>query len=130
MGRLRVDRLAGPPAELVTGAGELVAARCYRAGSAVGRRVGVLGAPHRAPDEALWLEPCASVHGLGLRARIGCAFLADDGTVLRVVDPLPRGGMAAARGAHAVVECAAGRLAALPAGTRLALRSSPAVSRT
>jgi hypothetical protein len=92
--------------------------------------VGLLGTPDLAPDEALWLEPCSSVHGLGLRARIGCAFLADDGTVLRVVDPLPRGGLAAARGARAVVECAAGRLAALPPGARLILRPATAVSRT
>ena len=130
MGRLRVDRLAGPPAELVTDAGELVAARCYRAGSNLGRLVGLLGTPDLAPDEALWLEPCASVHGLGLRARIGCAFLDADGTVIRVVDPLPRGGLASARGARAAVECAAGRLAALPPGARLALRATTAVSRT
>ena len=130
MGRLRVDRLAGPPAELATCAGELVAARCYRAVSPTGRLVGLLGTPDLASDEALWFEPCSSVHGFGLRARIGCAFLDGDGTVLRVVDPLPRGGVAGVRGARAVVECAAGRLAALPPGTRLTLRPTTPVFRT
>src|SRR5205809_382632 len=64
-----------------------------------------------------------SAHGgvARLRARIGCVFLARDGSVLRVVDPLPRGRVASARGAHAVVECAAGRLAGVAAGARLRL---------
>lgn len=130
MDRLRVDRLSGPPAPLLTDAGALVAARCYRARSAWARLVGLLGTPDLAGDEALWLEPCAGVHALGLRARIGCAFLAADGTVLRVVDPLPRGGMAARRGARATVECAAGRLAGVAPGCRLVLGAPATVSRT
>lgn len=119
MGRLRIDRLCGPPAPLLTGEGEVVLARCYAADGPVSRLVGLLGTADLAPDEGLWLEPCASVHAIGLRAAIGCAFLGADGTVLRALDPLPRGRLAGARGARAVVECPAGRLAALPAGARL-----------
>jgi hypothetical protein len=119
VGRLRIDRIAGPPRELRTAAGELVAARCYVARTPLARLVGLLGTPDLAPDEALWLEPCASVHALGLRASIGCAFLDHAGRVLRVADPLGR--WAARRGARAVVECAAGTLAALPADARLLL---------
>jgi uncharacterized membrane protein (UPF0127 family) len=121
VGRLRIDRLAGPPGRLVASDGAVLAARCYRASTVASRMVGLLATPDLAPDEALWLEPCASVHALGLRVRIGCAFLDRDGAVLRVVDPLPKGRVAATRGARAVVECRAGALAGLDAGVRLRL---------
>jgi uncharacterized membrane protein (UPF0127 family) len=126
--RLRVDRLCGSPGRLlIEGAGGArapVAGRCYVARSALARAVGLLATPDLGADEALWLEPCASVHTLGLRARIGCAFVAADGSVLRVVDPLPPGRLAAARGARAVVECRAGALAAVRPGARLHLEIS------
>lgn len=120
MRALRIDRLTGPPAPLRDCAGRVVAARCYRAASAGARLVGLLGTPDLAPDEALWLEPCGSVHTLGLRAPIGCAFLDAGGRVLRVIDPTPRWRLAGARGARAVVECRAGVLAGLAPGDRLA----------
>ncbi len=120
MGRLRIDRIAGAPAPL-RARGVLVAGRCHRATSRTARLVGLLATPDLAGDEALWLEPCASVHTFGLRAPIGCAFLDGEGRVLRVVDPLPAGRLAAARGARAVVECRAGRLAAVVPGDVLTL---------
>jgi uncharacterized protein len=119
MGALRIDRLTGLPEPLRDDGGRVIAARCYRAGSARARLVGLLGTPDLAPDEALWLEPCASVHTAGLRAPIGCAFLDAGGRVLRVVDPLPRWRAARARGARAVVECRAGALAGVAPGDRL-----------
>lgn len=119
MNRLRVDRLCGPPAPLVAGDGTVVAERCYRASSALARLVGLLATPDLADDEALWLEPCGSVHTVLLRAPIGCAFLDREGRVMRVVDPLPRSRAAGARGARAAVECRAGILAAIAPGTRL-----------
>jgi uncharacterized protein len=124
VGRLRVDRLCGQPGRLLAegpGAPASLAERCYLARSPLARTVGLLATSDLAADEALWLEPCASVHSFGLRARIGCAFLGPDGTVLRVVDPLPAGRVASARGARSVVECAAGRLAGVVAGARLRL---------
>jgi uncharacterized membrane protein (UPF0127 family) len=121
MGALRIDRLTGPPAPLRDGGGRLIAARCYRAATGRARLAGLLFTPDLAADEALWLEPCASVHSAALRARIGCAFLDAGGRVLRVVDPLPRWRVAGARGARAVVECRAGALAGLGAGERLEL---------
>ena len=119
MGALRIDRLTGPPGPLRDGAGRVIAARCYRATSAPARLVGLLGTPDLAPDEALWLEPCASVHTAALRAPIGCAFLDREGRALRVVDPLPRWRVAGARGARAVVECRAGALVGVAPGDRL-----------
>jgi uncharacterized protein len=120
MGVLRIDRLTGPPLPLRDGGGRLVAARCYRADTARSRLVGLLGTPDLADDEALWLEPCGSVHAAGLRAPVGCAFLDAEGRVLRVVDPLRRWRAARARGARAVVECRAGALAGVAPGARLA----------
>ena len=125
MGRLRLDRIAGPAAPLRAGDGGLVARRCHRATSRTARLIGLLATPDLADDEALWLEPCAAVHTLGLRAPIGCAFLDRAGRVLRVVDPLPAGRAAAVRGARAVVECRAGRLAAVLPGDVLRRESAP-----
>jgi hypothetical protein len=130
VGRLRIDRITGPPAALATAGGAIIASSCHRATSRTSRLVGLLATPDLADDEALWLEPCASVHTLGLRAPIGCAFLDGQGRVLRVVDPLPAWRLAAVRGARAVVECRAGRLgAAVAPGDRLVLgpvRAAPA----
>lgn len=125
MGRLRIDRLTGPPEVLehhgADGSLRVLAARCHRADRVLSRAVGLLGTPDLDPDEALWLEPCASVHGLGLRARVGCAFLDAGGRVLRVADPLGR--LAAARGARSVVELRAGLLAPVRPGDVIRLRS-------
>jgi uncharacterized protein len=120
MGFARVDRVAGPPVALLADGRPLVA-RCHVARRAVPRLVGLLGTPDLSPEEALWIEPCASVHALGLRARIGVAFVGPDGRVLRVVDPLRRGRAAGVRGARAAVECAAGVLGTVRPGTVLTL---------
>lgn len=125
MGRLRIDRLAGPPSPLRC-SGRVLAARCHRAETPLARLVGLLATPDLAADEALWLPRCSSVHAIGLRAAVGCAFLDAHGSVLRVVDPLPRGRVAAVRAARAVVECRAGVLAGLEPGTRLSRDAFPA----
>ena len=129
MGRLRIDRLTGPPAPL-RGGGAVLAARCHLAGTRRARLVGLLGTPDLGAGEALWLPRCASVHTIGLRAPIGCAFVDADGVVLRVVDPLPAWRAAARRGAAAVVECRAGvlRAAGIRAGDRLRRDAIPATS--
>lgn len=121
MGRLRIDRLAGPPRPLLADDGRVVAARCYSATTVLTRLIGLLGTPDLADDEALWLSPCSSVHAVGLRARVGCAFVDGEGVVLRVLDPLPT--LARVRGAAAAVECAAGTLDGLVPGRRLLLGS-------
>ncbi len=128
MGRLRIDRITGPPAPLA-GPGGVIAARCHLGASPWARLVGLLGTPDLAQDEALWLPRCGSVHAIGLRAPIGCALLDAGGRVLRVVDPLPRGRVARTPGARAVVECRAGVLAAaVRPGDALVRREIPATS--
>lgn len=128
VGRLRIDRLTGPP-EPLRADGAVLATRCYRAATRRARLVGLLATPDLAPDEALWLPGCGSVHSVGLRAAIGCAFLDGAGRVLRVVDPLPSWRVAGARGARAVVECRAGVLGGrVRVGDRLRRDAFPATS--
>jgi uncharacterized protein len=129
VGRLRIDRLTGPPAPLRRG-GAVLAARCHLAASRRARLVGLLGTPDLAGDEALWLPGCAGVHTVGMRGPIGCAFVDGDGVVLRVRDPLPAWRLAGCRGAAAVVELPAGALlaAGIGPGARLRRDDIPATS--
>lgn len=82
----------------------------------------MLGTPDPAPDEVLVLVPCAAVHGVGLRARIGVAFVDRRGVVLRVHESLPRHGAACA-GTYGVLEAACGVLDLEP-GDRVWLTGS------
>jgi uncharacterized membrane protein (UPF0127 family) len=111
MGRLRVERLAARAGRLVDERGEVLFGRCHVASGLLARTVGLLGTAGLEPDEAVWIEPCASVHTLGMRFPLAVAFVAADGRVLRVVDPLPVWRAASARGARAVVEAGAGAFA-------------------
>ncbi len=113
MGRWRIDRLGRPGGALLADDGGVIVGRAYVANGVISRMVGMLGTPDPRADEALVLVPCAAVHGVGLRTPIGAAFVDRLGVVLRVVDPLPPRG-ATCRGAHAVVEAAAGVLALAP----------------
>jgi uncharacterized protein len=108
------------PGGTIVVAGNGVLGRAWIAGSSWARLVGVLGTPRLARDDLVVLVPCAAVHGIGLRVRIGAAFVDARGVVLRVVDPLPWWG-ARVRGAAAVVEAASGVLAGVGAGDRIRL---------
>jgi uncharacterized protein len=122
MSRLRIDRLTDRPGHLVhLGDASPLAARCYRANRLVARLTGLLFTPDLAVDEALWIEPCSSVHSFALRAAIGCVFVDAAGTVMRIVDPLPRGRAVSCRGARAVIELPAGKAKALAIGDRVAV---------
>jgi uncharacterized membrane protein (UPF0127 family) len=74
------------------------------------RRRGLLGRTGLAPFSALVLEPCFAIHTAFMRFPIDAIFTARDGRVLRVVRDLPPWRIAAAPGAHAVIELAAGAL--------------------
>lgn len=119
VGRLRIDRLTGPPGLLAAADDRILCTRCHTARTRLARLVGLLATGDLAIDEAVWIERCASVHALGLRVSIGCAFVDADGRVLRVVDPLPRGRVVSARGARAVIECRAGVLGTVAVDTVL-----------
>jgi uncharacterized membrane protein (UPF0127 family) len=114
--------------EVADGDGAVLVARCHVADRPLARLVGLLATPDLADGEGLWLEPCSSVHTWGMQIPIACAFLDAHGRVLRVVDPLPPWRRAAVRGARAVVEARAGRLAGMAVGTRLTRRSPAKMS--
>ncbi len=109
----RFDSLSPVPGTLSIDRGRVLAGRCAIARRPLARLVGLLGTPDLGPHEALVLMPCNAVHGIGLRVRIGVAFVDGRGRVLRVVDPLPRRG-ARCRGARAVIEARSGVLRVRP----------------
>lgn len=119
MSRLRVDRTCGAPKALRATSGQVVVARCYRASTWWARLVGLLGTPDLGADEALWLEPCRSVHTWGMRTTIDIAFLDDSGRVLAVHPSVRAGRALRHRGGRVVIEGAPGVLADLEIGAVL-----------
>ena len=95
-----------------------VLGRAWIAHSPWARFVGLLGTPRLPRSDVLVLERCSAVHGVGLRVRIGVAFVDAHGEVRRVIDPLPWWG-ARARGATAVLETASGVLAGVRPGDHI-----------
>ena len=78
-------------------------------------------------DGALWIEPCRSVHSLGMRFDLDVAFLDRDGVVLRTCR-LPRSRMTrVVWRARTVLEAEAGAFTrwGLAVGDRLAVAAEP-----
>lgn len=71
------------------------------------RARGLLGRPHLASDQGLWIAPCASVHGLGMSYPIDVVFL-DAAQRIRRCARLQPWGMALCRDAAITIEIAAG----------------------
>ena len=69
---------------------------------------GLLGRSGLESGEGLLLRPASSVHTFFMRFAIDVVFLGRDGEVLKVAKRVPPWRTAAARGAKAVVELAAG----------------------
>lgn len=91
--------------------------RVYHARSFVARLFGLLGRRPLAAGEALWLQPCASVHTLGMRYAIDVVFLDRGGRVIATRDALEPRKLAGARQARCAVELpphAAGQLGIAP----------------
>lgn len=75
--------------------------------------VGLLGRRELPVDEGLWLAPAWSIHTWGMRFPIDVVFVDRDERVLRIVEAMVPWRLVSRRGAHAVVELAAGRARAL-----------------
>ena len=92
------------------------------------RRKGLLGRDSLDPRAALIICPCFSVHTAFMRFPIDVLFVDRAGTVVKVVRNLVAWRIAAAWGAHAVVELAAGSVpeGAVEAGDRLYLAAEAA----
>jgi uncharacterized membrane protein (UPF0127 family) len=60
--------------------------------------------------EGMWIQPCHSVHTLGMRYALDLIFLDKSQRVLRVVENLVPWRMANCSGAHSVIEMRGGTL--------------------
>jgi uncharacterized protein len=87
--------------------------RVFHARSFVARLFGLLGGRRLAPDEALLLEPCSSVHTFGMRYPIDVVMLDEDGRVLATRSALQPLRLAAARRTCRVLELPPNSLASL-----------------
>ncbi len=106
-----------------TSNGVALAQRVKRAGDPLSRGIGLLARGSVAPDEGLWIDRCAAVHTLGMRAVLDLYFLDREGHVLGIVPNVrPQRFSVACRGARNVVELgAAGDERAVRIGDRLVL---------
>jgi uncharacterized membrane protein (UPF0127 family) len=98
----------------------------YRATNFVARMFGLLWRRPLAAGEALWLNPCASVHTLGMRYPIDVVFLDRDGAVVETKTALAPRRMAGARRARSVLELPANQIGDLgiAPGKRVTLESA------
>jgi len=82
---------------------------------------GLLGRTALPADAGLLLDPCPSVHTACMRFAIDVVYLADDGTIVKIVPSLTPWRCSAARGARMTLELAAGGAArrGLAVGRRL-----------
>ncbi len=96
------------------GTGETVAENVAVADSFWGRFRGLMLRAPLQPGQGLLMQPCSSIHMLFMRFAIDAVFIDREGRVLRVARGVrPWLGLAAVRGAHAVLE--------LPAGTAISI---------
>jgi uncharacterized membrane protein (UPF0127 family) len=91
--------------------GEVVADHLLTAFDSAERRQGLLGRDALAEGSAIIIAPCSAVHTFFMRFAIDIAFVARDGKVIKVRSAVRPWRIAAASGAFAVVELAAGGLA-------------------
>ena len=86
------------------------------------RFAGLMGRPAMATDDALLIDPCASVHTFFMRFPIDLVYLNHEFTVVKTVESMSPWRMSAAFGARTTLELASGRIRALEisVGQRLA----------
>ncbi len=102
-----------------------------RADTFLARLTGLLLSPPPAPGEALLITPCAAVHTAFMRYPIDVVFLDRAGVIRKSVAHLSPWRIALCRGAHQVLELAAGEAerAALREGRQVRL-APPVFSRS
>lgn len=97
-----------------------VAERLTQARTLWERGAGLLALPQLAPGEALWLEPCGSIHTWGMRYALDVVFLSRDLRVLAVWRNVRPWRIAwAPRGTHSAVELLAGGASQIERGDLL-----------
>lgn len=110
---------------LSTDDGKVVCERCLVADTALTRMRGLLGRPRLASGEGVLLRPASAIHTWLMGYPIDAVFVDDDLVVLKVTEHLRPWRFSVCRGAHAVVELAAGEAArrGVQAGARVLLTS-------
>ena len=97
-----------------TRTGQVIATSPTAAVDSATRRAGLLKHESMPAGFALIIAPCNAVHTFGMNFAIDLIFVARDGTVLKVCQAVPRRRIAAAWGAFATIELAAGALGQTP----------------
>ncbi len=96
------------PRLVIARTGTALAETIEIAGDSEARRRGLLGRDELAPGTALVIAPCNAVHTFGMRFSIDVIFAARDGRVLKIARDVSPRRLAAAWGAFAAIEMAAG----------------------
>lgn len=109
-----------------TAEGQLILSQVLLANSFWSRLKGLLGRKHLAPEEGLLIQPCNSVHTLGMSFSIGVLFLDAEQRILHLIPSLPPGRLSpVVRGSRQVLELHPQTLhqAALHKGQQLCFRA-------
>ena len=97
--------------------GAVVAHQLLPAFDSATRNSGLLGRHSLDPGTAMIIAPTNAVHTFFMRFPIDVAFVRKDGRILKIRAGLPAWRLAAAWGAYAVVEMAAGSFEVAATGT-------------
>ena len=110
-----------------TRTGTAVVTRLEAAFDSKSRNRGLLGRTGLAPDHALVIAPCSSVHTFFMKFPIDVMFVARDGTVRRIASAVRPWRLALSLRSFAVIETAAGVIGSSGtlAGDRLAIDERP-----
>ena len=95
---------------MITRTGAPLADTIEIAGDSDARRRGLLGRDELLPGTALVIAPCGAVHTFGMRFSIDVVFAARDGRVVKIARDVRPRRIAAAWGAFAAIEMAAGEV--------------------
>lgn len=96
----------------------VILASAWSATTRAARRRGLLDTDHLSPGDGLVIQPCRSVHTVGMHYPIDVLFIATDGVVVKAVKRMQPGRITwPAPAAHTAVE--------LPAGTIDATGTQP-----
>jgi uncharacterized membrane protein (UPF0127 family) len=90
--------------------GRCLVPRVWKAASTWERMRGLLGRPPLGGDEGLLLDPCRSVHTIGMRYPLDLVFIDSRGLVCKTVPSLGPGRMTGSLAASTTLELAAGTL--------------------
>jgi uncharacterized membrane protein (UPF0127 family) len=110
-----------------TRTGTAVVTRLEAAFDSKSRNRGLLGRTGLAPDHALVIAPCSSVHTFFMKFPIDVMFVARDGTVRRIASGVRHWRLALSLRSFAVIETAAGVIgtSGTQPGDRLAIDERP-----